>query len=59
MELLWLKNRELGNSITDLVGSGLFVHVVGHIEQQCGRITQEEADMVSSWCAAHEEKNTV
>ena len=59
VELLWLKNREQGILGPKSLGFGLLVHMVGHIEKQCGRLTDEEARLFSAWCATHEEKNTV
>ena len=59
VELLWLKNREQSVIGPKSLGSSLLVHMVGHIEKQCGRITDEEVQLFASWCSKHEEKNTV
>jgi hypothetical protein len=59
VELLWLRNREQSVNEPKSLGSGLLVHMVGHIEKQCGRITDEEVQLFASWCSKHEEKNTV
>ena len=59
VELLWLKNWDQAIVGPKTLGSGLLVHMVGHIEWQCGCITAEEELLFSSWCKHHEEKNTV
>ena len=59
VELLWLKNRDALLSGLPALGDGLLVHMVGHMEKLCGRITHEEAQLFSSWCTHHEEVNTV
>ncbi len=59
VELLWLKNWEQGILGPKSLGSGLLVHMVGHIKKQCGHLTDEEARLFSAWCATHEEKNTM
>ena len=57
--LLWLRNQDQAIAGPKPLGSSLLVHMVGHIERQCGRITAAEELLFSLWCKHHEEKNTV